>query len=73
MTQNMGSTDRVLRIVAALVVAALYVTGTIAGLAAIVLGIVALVFVVTAAVGFCPAYVPLGISTRKAPVDSVHV
>jgi amino acid transporter len=73
MKKNMGTIDRVLRILAAAVIGALYVMGTIGGVAAIVLGIVAAMFVVTGFIGYCPGYVPLGISTRKAAADSVRV
>ena len=65
MAKNMGTVDRVIRISLALVVAVLYFTGKIGGTLAIVLGIMAIVFVVTSFVGWCPAYLPFGISTRK--------
>jgi hypothetical protein len=65
MVKNMGTLDRVIRIVLAVVVAALYFTGTISGTAAIILGIIALVFLVTSFVGTCPLYIPLGISTKR--------
>ena len=65
MVKNMGTVDRVVRIALAIVVAILYFSGTISGIAAIILGIFALVFVVTSFVGFCPLYVPFKFSTRK--------
>ncbi|HUL70621.1 MAG TPA: DUF2892 domain-containing protein [Gemmatimonadales bacterium] len=65
MTKNMGTADRVIRISLAVVVAVLYFTGKIGGTLAIVLGIIAVVFVVTSFVGWCPAYLPFGLSTRK--------
>lgn len=64
MTQNMGTADRTLRIVIAAVIAGLYMTGMISGTLAIVLGIIALVFLLTGIIGFCPAYAPLKISTK---------
>lgn len=64
MPKNMGSVDRVVRIVAAIVVVALFVAGQISGTAAIVLGIVAVVFVATGVVGTCPLYLPFKIDTR---------
>lgn len=67
MTRNMGSADRTIRILIALAVAVLYFTGTLSGTLAIVLGIVAIVFLVTSLVGWCPSYVPFGLSTRKPP------
>jgi hypothetical protein len=65
MTKNMGTADRVIRISLAVVVAVLYFTGKIGGTLAVVLGIIAVVFVVTSFVGWCPAYLPFGLSTRK--------
>ncbi|MDP3297087.1 MAG: DUF2892 domain-containing protein [Thermodesulfovibrionia bacterium] len=65
MKQNMGTIDRVVRIVLAVVVAILCFTGQITGIAATVLGIFAVIFMVTSAIGFCPLYVPFKISTRK--------
>ena len=63
MTNNMGTIDRVIRIAAAVVVAALYFSGTISGVVAIVLGVIAAVFLLTSLIGFCPAYPLLGINT----------
>jgi hypothetical protein len=66
MTTNMGTVDRTIRLVIALAVAALYFTGKISGTLAIVLGIVAIAFIVTSLVGWCPMYLPFGLSTRGA-------
>lgn len=63
MKTNIGSLDRTLRIIAAIVLGALAATGTISGTLAIVAYVVAAVFVVTSLVRFCPAYLPLGINT----------
>ncbi len=63
MKKNMGSLDRTVRILAALVVALLYVFNVISGTLAIVLGIVAVVFLITSFAAFCPLYVPFKIST----------
>lgn len=65
MKQNMGSLDKALRIAAAMVVAVLYFTKVIDGTTALVLGILAVVFVMTSFIGVCPLYLPFGISTRK--------
>ncbi|MGH7519910.1 MAG: YgaP family membrane protein [Gemmatimonadales bacterium] len=66
MTKNMGTTDRVIRTLVAVAIAVLYFTGTIGGTLAIVLGIVAVAFLVTSLVGWCPSYLPFGVSTRKS-------
>ena len=69
----MGTADRVIRLLVAIGIAALYLMGSISGVVAIVLGVVAVVFLATGVTGYCPGYVPLGISTRKASGDSVRV
>lgn len=65
MKKNMGTTDRIIRFLLAVVVGILYFTHQITGTAAIILGIIAIVFLLTSLVGFCPLYVPLRLSTRK--------
>ena len=65
LAKNMSNTDRLIRAIVALVIVVLYATGRISGTLAIVLGIVALAFLATSFIGWCPSYVPLGISTRK--------
>lgn len=65
MKKNMGTIDRGIRILLAVIVAILYLIGSITGVAAIILGILAVVFLTTGLTGFCPLYVPLKISTMK--------
>ena len=65
MTKNMGTADRLIRTLIAVAVAVLYFTGKISGTVAIVLGIVAVAFLVTSFIGWCPSYLPFGLSTRK--------
>ena len=65
MTKNMGITDRGIRILLAIGVAVLILNGVISDLTAIILGIIALIFVVTSLIGFCPIYAPFRLSTRK--------
>ncbi|GAB4377835.1 MAG: DUF2892 domain-containing protein [Calditrichia bacterium] len=64
-SKNMGTVDRVIRVVVAIVIAILYFTGNISGLAAIILGILAIIFLLTSVVSFCPLYAPFKISTCK--------
>lgn len=66
MNKNMGSTDKAIRILVAIVIAVLYFTGKISGTVAIVLGIIAIAFVVTSLISWCPAYLPFGLSTRRS-------
>jgi len=65
MRSNMGTPDRVIRILLAALVVLLIASRTLTGTLAIVLGILAAIFLVTSAVGFCPLYVLLRLSTRK--------
>lgn len=63
MTTNMGTIDRVVRITLGLAVALLYFGGFIGGTAAVLLGMVAAAFIVTSTIGWCPLYLPFGLST----------
>lgn len=65
MKKNMGTIDRTIRTLLAIAVVILYLTGTISGIAAIVLGIFAAIFIATSIVGYCPAYSILKLSTLK--------
>lgn len=67
MKKNMGAADRLIRILIAIVIAVLYFTDVIGGTLAVILGIIAVVFLLTSFVGHCPGYVPLKFSTRKKP------
>ena len=64
MTKNMGFIDRMLRLLVVLAIGVAYGLGHLSGTAAIVLGVVAAVFLLTSLVGTCPAYLPFGLSTR---------
>jgi hypothetical protein len=65
MKQNMGTIDKVIRILVAVVVAVLFFTHVISGTLGIILLILAVVFVLTSIIGFCPLYLPFGLSTKK--------
>jgi hypothetical protein len=65
MRKNMGTTDRVVRTVIALVLIALIAAGQLTQTWAVVATIVAAVFLLTSAIGFCPAYWPFRISSRR--------
>jgi small-conductance mechanosensitive channel len=65
MKKNMGLVDRSIRTVLALVVIVLYLTNQISGLLAIILGIIAVIFLLTSLFGVCPLYIPFKISTKK--------
>jgi len=65
MKKNMGGTDRLLRLIVAAVVVALYFFGVIEDTLGFVLLILSAIFVLTSFVSFCPLYTPFGINTCK--------
>lgn len=67
--RNVGTADRVVRALLALSVPALYLTGVIGGLAAIVLGVLTILILRTSLTGKCGIYYGLGISTSR---DNSH-
>ncbi|NBL65156.1 DUF2892 domain-containing protein [Flavobacterium sp. NST-5] len=65
MKKNMGVIDKSIRFAIVILIGILYFTNVIGGTLAIVLGVIAVAFIVTSFVGFCPLYLPFGINTRK--------
>jgi uncharacterized membrane protein YkgB len=65
MKKNMGQADKIFRGIIAVVIAILYFINVISGTVAIVLGALAVIFLITSFVSFCPLYAPFGISTRE--------
>jgi len=65
MKKNMGNADRVIRLAAAIAIGVLYALNVISGTVAIVLGVVAVAFFATSLIGWCPMYLPFGLSTCK--------
>lgn len=64
MKPNMGGLDRLLRLLAAIIIGVLYFANVITGTTAIVLLGIALVMLFTSMISFCPLYYPFGIDTR---------
>lgn len=64
MIANMGNTDKIIRILAAVLIVILYFTQLISGTLAIILLVLAGIFILTSFINFCPLYLPFGISTR---------
>jgi hypothetical protein len=65
MKKNMGGTDKVIRILIAIIFFLLYFTGVVTGTLGGVLVALGVVFVITSLVGVCPLYLPFGIKTCK--------
>ena len=64
--KNMGTADRIFRSIVALVVVVLIAAKVVTGVWAIVLGVLAAIFLLTSIVSFCPLYYPFGFRTRPA-------
>ena len=65
MKKNMGSADKIIRIILAIVFATLFFTGVVTGILGYVLLALGAIFLLTSFVSFCPLYLPFGISTCK--------
>ncbi|MCX7883267.1 MAG: DUF2892 domain-containing protein [Brevinematales bacterium] len=65
MEKNMGTLDRLIRLTLAAVIILLIVLKVLTGLWMIIGALVAVVFIVTSMIGFCPLYKLIGISTCK--------
>ena len=58
MKKNMGTIDRAIRVILAIVVAVLYFMNAITGTVAIILGVFAIIFIITSFIGFYQYYNP---------------
>lgn len=65
MTKNMGSYDRLIRVMLAGLVMVLYFTNSISGITAIILLAFAIIFILTSLLSFCPLYLPFGLNTIR--------
>lgn len=61
----MGLIDRIVRLGVVFAIAYAYAFGLIGGTLALVMGVVALVLLLTSLTATCPAYMPFGLSTRR--------
>lgn len=65
MKKNMGSTDKGIRVIIAVIIALLYYFNVVEGTLAYILMALAIVFLLTSFIGFCPLYAPFKINTCK--------
>ncbi|MDX2173845.1 MAG: DUF2892 domain-containing protein [Bacteroidota bacterium] len=63
MKKNMGSADRIIRLIIAAVIAVLFFTNVVSGTLGIILLVAAGVFALTSLISFCPLYPLVGINT----------
>lgn len=59
----MGNLDKLIRVLLAMVFVILYLTGAVAGTLGLALVAIAVLFVLTSLVSFCPLYTIFGINT----------
>jgi hypothetical protein len=62
---NLGVLDRILRLILAAAVAILFFTKQLTGIAAVILGVLAVIFFLTSVIGFCPLYSIFDLSSAK--------
>lgn len=67
--RNMSTTDRIIRILIAVILGVLYFSNTITGVIGGILLILGVILLLTSFVGFCPLYAPFGFSTSSKPAD----
>ena len=72
MKKNMGSADRVIRVILAAIVVVLYFANVISGTVALILLALAAVFVLTGFMSFCPLYLAFGLSTLRKKINASH-
>lgn len=65
MKKNMGTIDRSIRLLVAILIAILYFTHILTGTIGIILLVFGIIMAITSLIGFCPLYGPLGINTCK--------
>lgn len=65
MTPNMSKIDGKIRLGIALIIIGLYFLNIISGTIAIILGVVAFIFILTSFINFCPLYSIFGVRTNK--------
>jgi hypothetical protein len=70
MKKNMGTADRIIRVIIAAIFIALYYNGIIGGVLGIVLIVLSVIFVATSLISFCPLYLPFGLSTLRKKMAS---
>jgi len=73
MKTNMGPQDKTIRIIIAVIIAVLFFTKVITGTLAIVLLVVAGIFILTSLIGYCPVYSIFGISTCKESCTTIKM
>jgi hypothetical protein len=69
MKKNMGTTDKIIRLLIAAIFIGLFITDIVIGTVGIVLLVLAGIFIFTSVVSFCPLYSFFGINTCSRNVN----
>ncbi len=67
MNKNIGTIDKIIRIIAAVIISMLYITGTVSGTVGFILLAVGAILLLTAVIDFCPLYRILKFKGTKKP------
>ena len=67
MKKNIGTFDKIIRIIAAVIISMIYITGTVAGPLGFILLTVGGILLITAVIDFCPLYKLLKFKGTKKP------
>jgi hypothetical protein len=67
MKKNMGTVDKIIRVLIAIVLLILFFTGNITGTLGIILFALSIILIITSFISFCPLYLPFGLSTVSKP------
>ncbi|KAF0241828.1 MAG: hypothetical protein FD136_1322 [Chitinophagaceae bacterium] len=68
----MGTLDKAIRVLVAILIGVLYFTGALSGLVATILLVLGGIFILTSFISFCPLYLPFGITTRPKSTEHPH-
>lgn len=71
MNKNMGWADRIVRMLLVITVIILFIADQVSGIGAVILGFLAVVFIITSFVGKCPLYALFGLSTKSKDAEPV--
>ena len=72
MKKNLGTFDRIIRVIVAAIFVSLFASGIVTGTWGIILVVLAAVLLLTSLVSFCPLYLPFGLDTLRRKIVAKH-
>lgn len=70
MNKNMGTKDKMIRVIIVMLIGTLIIVNVIEGVLAIILLVFAAILLATVFFSFCPLYFPFGIKTNQKEEDN---